>query len=319
MSELNTPRLMAAAKEFNIGASTLIDFLVSKSLSGSDDLKPTSKLTEEMYRAAQGEYAQDKSAKEKADRVELIKTVAGDPKKKRDEQDLSFKKKDEKPKDVPKAPEAPKEEPAPPVQEKPEPAAPAPVEAPPVVKEEPVKEPVVEKVAEPVAEAPVVAAPAEPEVAGITKIEAPELEGPKILNKIDLSAIDSSTRPKKGAKKAEPAKTEAPKAVQPKAPAAKAPVAEVPKAPTPPPAEAPVAPVAEAPAAPVIENIQTARLTGPKILGKINLPVDNDTRPKRDDANKRKRIIIPKKPGATGNAPLPDNRGPRPGGEAAGN
>jgi translation initiation factor IF-2 len=218
MSELNTPRLMAAAKEFNIGASTLIDFLVSKSLSGSDDLKPTSKLTDEMYRAAQGEYAQDKSAKEKADRVELIKTVAGDPKKKRDEQDLSFKKKDEKPKEAPKAPEAPVapvvEAPAAPVQEKPEPAAPAPVEAPPVIKEEPVKEPVVEKVAEPVAETP--AAPAEPEAAGITKIEAPELEGPKILNKIDLSAIDSSTRPKKGAKKAEPAKAEAPKTEQPK-------------------------------------------------------------------------------------------------------
>jgi translation initiation factor IF-2 len=315
MSELNTPRLMAAAKEFNIGASTLIDFLVSKSLSGSDDLKPTSKLTDEMYRAAQGEYAQDKSAKEKADRVELIKTVAGDPKKKRDEQDLSFKKKDEKPKEAPKAPEAPVapvvEAPAAPVQEKPEPAAPAPVEAPPVIKEEPVKEPVVEKVAEPVAETP--AAPAEPEAAGITKIEAPELEGPKILNKIDLSAIDSSTRPKKGAKKAEPAKAEAPKTEQPKAPAAKAPVAETPKAPAPPPAEAPAAPVVEAPAAPVIENIQTARLTGPKILGKINLPVDNDTRPKRDDANKRKRIIIPKKPGTPGNAPLPDNRGPRPG------
>ena len=30
MSEANTPRLMAAAKEFNIGKDTLIDFLVSK-------------------------------------------------------------------------------------------------------------------------------------------------------------------------------------------------------------------------------------------------------------------------------------------------
>ena len=35
----------------------------------------------------------------------------------------------------------------------------------------------------------------------LVKIEAPELEGPKILDKIDLSAIDSSTRPKKGIKK----------------------------------------------------------------------------------------------------------------------
>ena len=93
---------MAAAKEFNIGASTLIDFLVSKNLNGSDDLKPTSKLSDEMYRVLQGEYQQDKSAKEKADKVELIKTNVGDPKKKRDEQDLSFKKKEEKPKETPK-------------------------------------------------------------------------------------------------------------------------------------------------------------------------------------------------------------------------
>ena len=37
---------MAAAKEFNIGTNTLIDFLVSKGFS-EDDLKPTSKLTED--------------------------------------------------------------------------------------------------------------------------------------------------------------------------------------------------------------------------------------------------------------------------------
>ena len=30
MSEVNTPRLMAAAKEFNIGKDTLIDFLLAK-------------------------------------------------------------------------------------------------------------------------------------------------------------------------------------------------------------------------------------------------------------------------------------------------
>jgi translation initiation factor IF-2 len=44
------------------------------------------------------------------------------------------------------------------------------------------------------------------------------------------------------------------------------------------------------------------------------LPVDNDTRPKRDDAHKRKRIPMPKKPGAPGGgggAPT-ENRGPRP-------
>ena len=36
MSELNTPRLMAAAKEFNIGKDTLVDFLVSKGFNNDD-------------------------------------------------------------------------------------------------------------------------------------------------------------------------------------------------------------------------------------------------------------------------------------------
>ena len=33
------------------------------------------------------------------------------------------------------------------------------------------------------------------------RLEAPELEGPKVVDKIDLSNIDSSTRPRKVAKK----------------------------------------------------------------------------------------------------------------------
>ena len=66
MSEVNTPRLMAAAKEFNVGKDTLIDVLVSKGFSG-DDLKPTSKITEDMYRVLQLEFQQDKVAKQKAD------------------------------------------------------------------------------------------------------------------------------------------------------------------------------------------------------------------------------------------------------------
>jgi translation initiation factor IF-2 len=99
MSEVNTPRLMAAAKEFNIGTNTLIEFLVSKSFS-ADDLKPTTKLTEAMYRVLQSEFQQDKAAKQKAEQVDLPKGAGGDPKKKKDEEDLSFKKKEEKPKVV---------------------------------------------------------------------------------------------------------------------------------------------------------------------------------------------------------------------------
>ena len=69
MSEIatNTPRLMAAAKEFNMGKDTLIDFLVGKGFS-SDDLKPTAKLTEDMYRTLQQEFQQDKVAKQNAEK-----------------------------------------------------------------------------------------------------------------------------------------------------------------------------------------------------------------------------------------------------------
>ena len=52
MAELKLPRLLGAAKEFNIGQDTLIDFLIGKGFP-KDDLKPTSKLTEDMYRALQ--------------------------------------------------------------------------------------------------------------------------------------------------------------------------------------------------------------------------------------------------------------------------
>ena len=53
---------MAAAKEFNVGKETLVDFLAAKGFS-KDDLKPTSKLTEDMYRALQQEFQGDKVAK----------------------------------------------------------------------------------------------------------------------------------------------------------------------------------------------------------------------------------------------------------------
>jgi translation initiation factor IF-2 len=50
MAELKLPRLLAAAKEFNIGQDTLIEFLVKKGYN-RDDLKPTAKLLEEQYYA----------------------------------------------------------------------------------------------------------------------------------------------------------------------------------------------------------------------------------------------------------------------------
>lgn len=234
MSDLKLPRLLAAVKEFNIGQDTLIDFLVAKGFP-KDDLKPTSKLTEEMYRSLQQEFQSDKVAKMKSDQLELPKSAQGEARKKKEDEEITFKS-TEKP-----ASKASKK------------------------KEEP-------------AEAPVT-----PEA--VVKAEVPELEGPKVVTKIDLDAIDSSTRPKRGAKakkeettEAEkPAKAKKGKAVTEEAPA---PVKETP-------------PVEEAP--PVIENIEVEKLSGPKILGKIDLPTDSETRPVRDDKKPRKRIPIAKK------------------------
>lgn len=234
MAELKLPRLLAAAKEFNIGQDTLIEFLVKKGFN-RDDLKPTAKLLEEQYYALQAEFQSDKVAKNKADQVEIPKVSQSEPKKKKDEEEISFKKDEKK---------APAKEATPPTESE---TAPAPASAP--------------------------AAPAADHI----KIAAPELEGTKVIAKIDLDNIDAGGRGKKTTKKkAEPAKEV--KEEKPTAP------------PPPPPAEE---------TGPEITNIRAEKLEGPKILGKIDLPVDSDTRPKsgdNDEKRKRKRIPVDKKP-----------------------
>ena len=273
MSELKLPRLLAAAKEFNIGQDTLIDFLIGKGFP-KDELKATSKLTEDMYRSLQQEFQSDKVAKMKSDQLELPKGAQGEAKKKKEDEEIVFKK-DEKP-----AAKTPKKEEEP---------KPVPEEVPVVVEEVPVVAPVVKEEEK---------KPVEEEV---TKVDAPELEGPKVVTKIDLSTIDSSTRPKKIIKlkkDEQPATTgevkpaEEDKAVKAKGKKAAEKVEEVK-----PVVEEKVVPKEEPveEQAAVIENIEVEKLTGPKILGKIELPVDNDTRPVKDEKKKRKRIPIEKK------------------------
>jgi translation initiation factor IF-2 len=267
MSEVNTPRLMAAAKEFNIGKDTLIDFLVSKGFS-SDDLKPTAKLTEKMYGVLQSEFLQDKVAKQKAQQIDLPKNAGvAESKKKRDEEDLSFKKK-ESAKTKEEQPKA-KEE--------------LPLEQP-VAKttETPAIEQIVEEQPKQILEAPVSEQPeTTAPVVHVVKIDAPELESPKVIDKIDLNTIDSSTRPKKSAKK-KTSTTEKEEKKKPKEEKKETVQQEVEQ------------PKPEEALPPIIENIQADKITGLKILGKIDLPIENDTRPKKDsNEEKRKRKRIP--------------------------
>ena len=264
MAEIKLPRLLAAAKEFNIGQDTLIDFLIGKSFP-KDELKPTSKLTEAMYRALQLEFQGDKAAKMKSDQVDLPKGSLAEAKKKKEDEEIHFKKEEKK--------TAPK-------------------------KEEPV---VVEE------EKPVVAKQPEPKEEEVTKIEAPEVAGPKVITKIDLSSIDSSTRPKKTIKKKADQEAELPpveeksedikkttrneeekktkKADQGKSVEKTEEKQVVAKEES----------VTEEDNLPVIENIKAEKIEGPRIMGKIDLPVDNDTRPVKDEKRKRKRIFIEKK------------------------
>ncbi len=252
---------MAAAKEFNIGKDTLVDFLVSKGFS-KDDLKPTSKLSEDMYRSLQLEFSSDKAAKIKSDQIEIPKGSVAEAKKKKDEEEILFKKETKKKvveKEVPVPVTVPEVEVV--------------VEAapPPVVVPEPV--------------------PVEPPGPEKHKIEAPELVSPKVIDKIDLDAIDSSTRPKK-TRKAEPAPAEE------TAPVAKKKKEKV-KEPEPPlevpePVKEPVDEIKEV----FIDTmkIEAPELEGPKIIGRIELPVEHDQKNRAlEEKRKRKRIPIEKK------------------------
>jgi translation initiation factor IF-2 len=249
MAETTTPRLMAAAKEFNIGKDTLVDFLVGKGFS-KDDLKPASKLTEDMYRSLQQEFQGDKVAKIKSDQIDLPKGSL-EAKKKKEDENVLFRK------DIKKTV---KEEVL--------------VEAP--------KPPVVEEKKK------------EPE---LVKIQVPDIEAPKVLDKIDLSAIDSSTRPKKIVKKK--AQKEDEPAIEPDTaiPVKKQKEEEVPLV-----KEEQVELSEDLPDEleenKTIENIKADKIEGPKILGKIDLPVNSETRPKPlEEKRKRKRIPIEKREG----------------------
>ncbi|MBU6159337.1 MAG: translation initiation factor IF-2 [Bacteroidetes bacterium] len=244
MSEINTPRLMAAAKEFNIGKDTLIEFLAGKGFS-RDDLKPTAKLSEAMYRALLAEFATDKAVKQKSEQIEIPKGGMGEARKRKEEEEISFKKGGKKTK---------------PAEEK--------------------QAPVAEQPVAPIAET--TAAPAIPAETPLHKVDAPEIEGPKIVSKIDLDQLNK--KPKKTA----------PAPEKPAEPVVEQPSASVPT-PTPTPAATP-APPEEA----VIENIKAEVLEGPKILGKIDLPVSTDSRGSsaaEREKRKRKRIPLDKKGG----------------------
>ena len=254
MSEVSKPvRLSKAAREFNLGLDTIVDFLASKGI--EVERKPNTKLEPEQYALVRANFADEKVAKEKAKQKSKtlleMEAVAVDSKKK---------------------PEAEAEaEPGP---------APAPEPTPePVAAPEPTPEP------EPVKEAPVAEekpeAPAEPEAEEEKPAEAAKPESAvKVVGKVDLDAVATKKKTKKAsAKPAEPVKESTPKAEETPAPAA----AEAPAEAKPAESAEPDTPPAE------VVRAKAEKLTGPTVVGKIELPVEKKPTT-AGEKRKRKRI-----------------------------
>lgn len=254
MADSNKPvRLSKAAREFNLGMTTVVEFLASKGI--EVEAKPNTKLDPETYALVKSNFQGDKETKAKAqasaaniqerESITLAsakKRVA--PKQEEDEPEIDlsqFKKSEAAPvvKRTKTATEAPKE---------------APKEA---AKEEPAQEPA-------------------------AKEETPAKDGPKVVGKVDLESL----KPKK------------------KAPAKAAP-APAPEKPAEPEAEAPKE--ASKPAEPELVRAKAEKLSGPTVVGKIELPVEKKRGASGDDG-KRKRVRVKKVDVSKAGGNAKDNR-----------
>jgi translation initiation factor IF-2 len=277
-------RLGKAAGELNVGLPTLVEFLESKGI--KIDSNPNTRLEQEHFELLCQEFAADQSMKEQS--------KASSRREKRESVTLS-----DKPTDAPKMSDSSEDD-----------------DEGDAINLEEIKRQVF------ATEKPVVVAPEEPKAPEVVKeidhtpeITPVESNHVNVIGKIDLSAINQRTRPDK--RKEEPAPKD--KATPAPAPAPKA--EEKPKTPIAEPK------VEEKPSeAPVIETIRFERqvLSGPTVLGKIELPVERPRNPvasSNDDAKrKRKRIkkVETPAPNATpgnnvrpGGGNNPANKGPR--------
>lgn len=254
MAEANKPvRLSKVAREFNLGMTTVVEFLASKGI--EVEAKPNTKLDPETYALVRSNFQGDKETKEKAqasaatiqerESITLAsakKRAAAKQEEEEPEIDLSQFRKSE----------------AAPVVKRTKPA-----------------------VAEPAAQSNTEPAPKESEVAAAgedAQAEKSAADGPKVVGKVDLAAL----KPKKSAsKKAAEKKTEAPTEEA-------TPVVEKE-------AEAPAKEEKQAPAEPEVVRAKVEKLSGPTVVGKIELPVEKKrSTSKTADDGKRKRVRVKK-------------------------
>ncbi|MFT7344078.1 MAG: translation initiation factor IF-2 [Lentimonas sp.] len=293
-------RLGKASASFNVGLSTLVEFLESK---GSPiDPNPNTKLTSEQYDFLMTEYAADQSLKEKTKQ-------AAPAREKRETISL----RDQREEEAPIEEETPEPTPAP---------APTPVAPPdPIVVEKPAPattpEPVIEtpKPVEAKKEEPIAEKKEEEKPATNPSIEEANSGDVKVIGKIDLDKLNTKTRPdKKSAEEKKKERSDKSKSTPAPAPASpRPPVATKPAAPEEKPAEAPGK---EAPKAIETFRAESKKLTGPTVLGKIILPVEKPRSSGKPgdhaDRKKRKRIkkIDPAKAGPNTGNNTPNRGGP---------
>jgi translation initiation factor IF-2 len=271
-----THRLSRVASELNVAIPTLVDFLSGKGI--TLDVNPNTKLEEGSYELLRQQFAADQSLKEKA-KLSSVKREKRETISLRDTKPQESKQDDEDDIDIQS------------------------------LKETTIVAPKVEKEVSKVEEAPKV------EQTPVAKVEAevktpkepaekdksPELEGGaktlgegefqvQVLGKIDLDKINTKTRPDKKKKQEQPKKIKEVAKVSAKLVA-------------PPKVKEPFKPIVvekapeKAPEPPKeIETIRSERriLTGPTVLGKIELPVERPKTSSKPDEPRKKRKRIKK-------------------------
>ena len=283
-------RLSKVARELNVGISTIVDFLSEKGV--EIDAKPNTKIDADVYDLLSAEFQSEKSAKEESKNVSMPSS---------DRESVSI--------------ESPSTSETKPAEEEESilinnvPAAETVTPEPKVEEEEPAPEvPIQTEAAEEIADGKV-----------------------KVLGKVDLDSMNLKTRPDKNkkakqaaeekakkekeeAEKKAAAEKEAVKKEEEKAAAKKEEAKEAPKA----------KPEPETPAEPQEHKTKVEKLSGVKVLGKIEIPAEKPKKPvasssenKDTQKPKRKRKrIVDNKPGGGQRGSSGGGRGKRqPGGE----
>ena len=289
--ESKTVRLNKIAREFNLGVATIVEFLGGKGIAVENS--PNAKVDAEAYALLRANFQGEKEAKEKA--ISSTRALAGresvtiDSSRRRGDDsgsgmiDLSIFQKSSQQPVVERITSTPAPAPAP-VEAVTPPAPapePAPKPAPAPAAEVPKPSPAPAAAAEPAAPAP---APVEAPAAPVAEAPAAEPAVPesrvKVVGKVDLADL----APKKKAAKPTPSPTPSP------TPTSTSPSPSTPPSPSPSPST-PVSP--STPPPPEFMRAQVEKLSGPTVVGRIELPVERKRTPggqSAEEKRKRKRI-----------------------------